>query len=172
MDVMRSGIYKLILMFGICAWSATAGAEIYKWRDARGVMNYSDTPPSADVLQSQKIKPAVVPADWPLTRADTYRPADSAAEAQKKPSDTKPVRDAANAAANEQADAAEALKAMQEKSKAQNCASARTNYRNYAIGGRMQNVNELGEKEFMNDQQIQEGLMRAQQQIDENCPPE
>lgn len=153
-------------------WSCTAGAEIYKWRDAHGVMNYSDTPPSADLLQSHKVKPAVVPADWPLTRADTYRPGESTSEAQKKPSDTKPVRESANPPVNEQSEAVEALKAMQERTKAQSCASARTNYRNYAIGGRMQNVNDNGEKEFMSDQQIQEGLMRAQQQIDENCPPE
>ena len=172
MNAMQSGICKLILMLGVCAWSCTAGAEIYKWRDAHGVMNYSDTPPPAELLHAQKTKPVVVPSDWPLTRADTYRPDERTSEAQKKPSDTKPVRESADAAVSEQSEAVEALKAMHERTKAQNCASARTNYRNYAIGGRMQNVNENGEKEFMTDQQIQEGLMHAQQQIEENCPPE
>lgn len=171
MNLMRSGVNKLFFIGLLCAGSASLHAEIYKWRDAHGVMNYSDTPPPAATLPAQKTKPVVVPTDFPLTRAESFKAGDTNPANAAKPSDSKPMRESVDVA-NEPPLAVEALKAMQERTKAQNCASARSNYRNYAIGGRMQNVNEQGEKEFLSDQQIQEGLTRAQQEIEENCPPE
>ena len=155
--------YLKVIFWGLLCWSWQAGAEIYKWRDEKGIMNYSDTPPQTGVAGAQKIKAATVPSDTPLTHADAYHREDAPA---KKPVD--PKQEAAAAPSKE----AEDLKALQERVKAQNCASARTNYRNYAVGGRMQNVNENGQKEYMNDEQMKEGLAKAQQDIDENCPTE
>lgn len=138
-------------------------AEIYKWRDEKGVMNYSDVPPKNTGTGTQKIKAATVPNDIPLTRSDAYQHEDTV------PANKKPVE---NREAVTPSPEAEALKGMQERQKAQNCAAARSNYRNYAVGGRMQNVNEDGQREFLTDDQIREGFARAQQEIDENCPPE
>jgi hypothetical protein len=154
---------KLMLVWVLCC-SLPAGAEIYKWRDEKGIMNYSDVPPKNTGTGTQKIKAATVPNDIPLTRSDAYQHEGDPASANKKPGES---REAAN-----QSPEAEALKLMQERVKAQNCAAARSNYRNYSVGGRMQNVNENGQKEFLTDDQISEGLARAQQEIDEYCPPE
>ncbi|MFQ6404694.1 DUF4124 domain-containing protein [Methylophilus sp. 'Pure River'] len=151
-------ILKVILA-GCLLWSMQASAEIYKWRDEKGVMNYSDVPPQAGGNSTQKIKAATVPNDVPLTRSDAYQ-REEAASANKKPVENREPAPSAEA---------EALKAMQERLKAQNCAAARSNYRNYAVGGRMQNVNENGQKEYLTDDQIREGMARAQQEIDENC---
>ncbi|MBF4990720.1 DUF4124 domain-containing protein [Methylophilus sp. QUAN] len=151
-------ILKVILA-GCLLWSMQASAEIYKWRDEKGVMNYSDVPPQAGANSTQKIKAATVPNDVPLTRSDAYQ-REEAASANKKPVENREPAPSAEA---------EALKAMQERLKAQNCAAARSNYRNYAVGGRMQNVNENGQKEYLTDDQIREGMARAQQEIDENC---
>lgn len=151
-------ILKVILA-GCLLWSMQASAEIYKWRDEKGVMNYSDVPPQAGANSTQKIKAATVPNDVPLTRSDAYQ-REEAASANKKPVENRELAPSAEA---------EALKAMQERLKAQNCAAARSNYRNYAVGGRMQNVNENGQKEYLTDDQIREGMARAQQEIDENC---
>ncbi|HCU85211.1 DUF4124 domain-containing protein [Methylophilus sp. UBA6697] len=155
---------KLILA-GCLLCSLQAGAEIYKWRDEKGVMNYSDVPPQAGANSTQKIKAATVPNDIPLTRSDAYQREEGA-------SNSKRSLDNREAVGNGQSAEAEALKAMQERLKAQNCAAARSNYRNYAVGGRMQNVNENGQKEYLTDDQIREGQARAQQEIDENCPVE
>ncbi|WP_047518293.1 DUF4124 domain-containing protein [Methylophilus sp. Q8] len=157
-------ILKLILA-GCLLCSLQAGAEIYKWRDEKGVMNYSDVPPQAGANSTQKIKAATVPNDIPLTRSDAYQREEGASNSKRSP-------DNREAAGNGQSAEAEALKAMQERLKAQNCAAARSNYRNYAVGGRMQNVNENGQKEYLTDDQIREGQARAQQEIDENCPVE
>lgn len=150
---------KWWLMLGLC-WSLQAAAEIYKWRDEKGIMNYSDTPPLSVGQSAQKIKATTVSADTPLTRSDAY----SREEAKPKGVD--------NPAGQPPSPEAEALKAMEARQKAQNCASARSNYRNYAVGGRMQNVNENGQREYLSDEQIRQGLAAAQQEIDENCPPE
>ena len=153
---------KWLLVLGLC-WTWQAAAEIYKWRDEKGIMNYSDTPPSSVGQSAQKIKATTVPADTPLTRSDAY----SREEAN-------PVKQkgADNTAGQPPSPEAEALKAMEARQKAQNCASARSNYRNYAVGGRMQNVTENGQREYLSDEQIRQGLAAAQQEIDENCPPE
>ncbi|TXI47012.1 DUF4124 domain-containing protein [Methylophilus sp.] len=154
-------MWKLILA-GCLLCSLQAEAEIYKWRDEKGVMNYSDVPPQSGPAGTQKIKAATVPNDVPLTRSDAYHQEESAS-ANKKPPESRESAPSAEA---------EALKAMQERLKGQNCAAARSNYRNYAVGGRMQSVNENGQKEYLSDDQIKEGLARAQQEIDENCPVE
>lgn len=143
-----------------------ASAEIYKWRDDKGVMNYSDVPPPVSASGTQKIKAATVPHDIPMTHSDAFQREEMAAGNQKRAT---PAESAAGGGVSPEA---EALKAMQERLKAQNCASARSNYRNYAVGGRVQTVNEGGQKEYMNDEQIKDGLARAQQEIDENCPSE
>lgn len=143
-------------------------AEIYKWRDAKGVMNYSDMPPPNQQHSVEKIKSQTLDANAPLTRADAYKSADTPpskprVDEKVTPSDSNP---------NAQNEQLAATKAMEERLKAKNCLAARSNYRNYAIGGRMQQVNENGEKEFLSEAQIQEGLNQAQREIDENCPLE
>jgi hypothetical protein len=149
----------------ICLLHISAHAEIYKWRDAKGVMNYSDVPPAAGKQEAQKIKASKVTSEYPLTRADAYKEDVPAAPADKvtaggKGQQRKPLSDEAAAVAQ----------AAENRMKAQNCAAARSNYRNYAVGGRMQNVNEFGEKEYLSDEQIRDNLARAQFEIDENCP--
>ncbi|HSI46027.1 MAG TPA: DUF4124 domain-containing protein [Methylophilus sp.] len=150
-----------------CLLHATAHAEIYKWRDAKGVVNYSDMPPPAGKEGTQKIKAATVTSEYPLTRADAYKE-DAPAE-----SDGKEVTAGKGKQKNQISDEAAAVaKAAEARMKAQNCAAARSNYRNYAVGGRMQTVNEVGEKEYLTDEQISESLARAQFEIDQNCPVE
>jgi hypothetical protein len=150
-----------------CMLQMQAHAEIYKWRDAKGVMNYSDVPPPAGKQNVKEIKATKVSNEYPLTRADAYKEDAQQVAAEKETADGKgqkkqPMSDEAAAVA----------KAAETRMKAQNCAAARSNYRNYAVGGRMQTVNEVGEKEYLSDEQIRENLARAQFEIDENCPVE
>lgn len=158
-------VAQSLVMIG-CLLHIPAHAEIYKWRDAKGVMNYSDTPPPADKQTTQQIKATKVTNDYPLTRSDAYQ---ETAAAGKRSQEDRPAMEPAPSVS----DALQAqARAMEARVKAQNCAAARSNYRNYTVGGRMQNVNENGEREYLTDEQIREGQMRAQQDIDENCPVE
>lgn len=158
-------VIQALVLIG-CVLNASANAEIYKWRDAKGVMNYSDTPPPGGKQNTQSIKAATVPNDWPLTRSDAYRenaPPASMEAGMKQEQKSAPPEESAAAAE-------QSLKDVEARIRAQNCAAARSNYRNYAIGGRMQQVNEAGEKEFLTDEQIRQGLEKAQFEIDQNCP--
>ncbi|HSI27848.1 MAG TPA: DUF4124 domain-containing protein [Methylophilus sp.] len=150
-----------------CMLEMPAHAEIYKWRDAKGVMNYSDTPPPAGKQTTQQIKATKVSSEYPLTRADAYKE-----DAPSAPADKEATTGKLQQKAPMSEEATAVAKAAETRMKAQNCAAARTNYRNYAVGGRMQNVNEFGEKEYLTDEQIRDNLARAQFEIDENCPVE
>jgi hypothetical protein len=161
MEVMRN----IVLI--ACLMHVTAHAEIYKWRDAKGVVNYSDMPPPAGKEGTQKIKAATVTSEYPLTRADAYKEDATAA-----PADQETASGKGKPKTQMPDEAAAVAKAAETRMKAQNCAAARSNYRNYAVGGRMQTVNEVGEKEYLSDEQIRENLARAQFEIDENCPVE
>ena len=161
----KLNVVKVIpkLVFIACLLHMPVHAEIYKWRDAKGIMNYSDTPPPAGQTNALPIQATTVSNGFPLTRSDAYK-ADKPASDKESP---------ANQAKTENLPAEESdakVRAMEARIKAQNCAAARSNYRNYAVGGRMQNVNEQGEKEYLTDEQIREGLAQAQRDIDENCP--
>ncbi|MCC6473250.1 MAG: DUF4124 domain-containing protein [Burkholderiales bacterium] len=48
-DLPHIGIGRSLLIAAACAasWSITAAAEVYKWVDERGVVNYSGTPPGS-----------------------------------------------------------------------------------------------------------------------------
>lgn len=141
-------------LFGLCVLSVQASAEIYKWQDQRGRVHYSDMPPSADIGAVEKMGVGKL---RPLTSADVPKPAKESVPAAVPVAD--PVKQKAE----------EAAKLAEERVKAQNCANARSNYRNYAIGGRIQTVNEQGERVYLDDAQIQAGLAQAQQEIDANC---
>jgi hypothetical protein len=175
MRINRAGILKVRLikiflntvLMG-CFLHVPVYAEIYKWRDAKGVMNYSDTPPPAGKEGAQKIKAATVTNEYPLTRSDAYKDDTPSPSADQKSGADKPSQ----TVQAEDAKAQQMAQDIEARIKAQNCAAARSNYRNYTVGGRMQTVNEMGEKEYLTDEQIREGQMRAQQDIDENCPVE
>lgn len=150
-----------------CLLQAPVHAEIYKWRDGKGVMNYSDIPPPAGKQSTQQLKATKVTNEYPLTRSDAYKEDVPAEQADKETASGKGQQK------TKMSDEAAAIaKAAEARMKAQNCAAARSNYRNYAVGGRMQTVNEVGEKEYLTDEQIQASLARAQMEIDENCPVE
>lgn len=155
----KPGKYMLTILLLV---ASAAQADIYKWRDERGIMHYSDMPPpvgkSAEKLGSNK-------GEWPLTSSDAPKVSETAATPK-----ASPAKQDAPPARNVQQQAVDAAKAMEDRLKAQNCANARTNYRNYAVGGRIQSVNESGDRTFMSDDEIHEGMSRAQQEIDANCP--
>lgn len=144
-------------------FSVDVQAEIYKWRDERGVTHYSDVPPTriygVDKLDAGN-------SAWPLTRADAGQQAEESAA--KNQTSRKSPEDAS--AGNRQR-LTEYAQQTDARLKAQNCAHAHSNYRNYALGGRIQSVNERGEKSYMSDEEIHEGMLRAQQEIDANCAP-
>ena len=60
-------------------------------------------------------------------------------------------------------------KKLKPKLKAENCKAAKANHGTYTQGGRVYKTNEKGEREYMDDKDLEEGKEKAQQRIDENC---
>jgi hypothetical protein len=148
---------------------AAAGASaqnVYKWRDASGVMHISDTPPPAGAAQVTQSAVAgagkvVEPVPKPASAASGAQGGDG--ELQKK----KAAADAAKASAV----AAEKARIDQQNAAAHasNCAAAQEQARVLGSGQRMVTVNANGEREVLDDAAIAARQKQNQQVIAENC---
>ena len=147
-------------------------AEIYKWKDKNGTTRYSDTPPPSNIKQETiGGKKALQPAG-----EATPAPAASAPVTKDAEKDSPPVPGSAEeeAAAKRQNTAEAEKKNKQEQEaeanrKAENCKVAKARYETYKQGGRVYKINENGEREYMGDNDLQDGKAQAQREMDENC---
>jgi len=154
---------KILLILSILA-SASAFAGLNKWVDADGKVHYSDQPPPANVeatvLRSTTgaAAPAAagdaaasgVPAT-PKTFAEREAELKKAQQAR---------QEAAAKAAKEQADAA---------AKMESCTAARKNLSMLEEGMRMVEINDKGERYYLNDEQRQQRIAKAQQDVSTYC---
>lgn len=150
----------------------TAGAEIYKWKDKDGVVRYSDTPPPSNIKQ-EPIGKKKVAKPVESAPANDSNAAPAAVNTQK--SDRREMVDPENEAARLRQRNAEIEKNNKQERESQaklneeNCKAARANHATYAQGGRVYKTNETGEREYMDDKELQEGARKAQAEIDEYC---
>ena len=147
-------------------------AEIYKWKDKNGTTRYSDTPPPSNIKQETiGSNKAAKPADEAPLATPASAPAIKDTE-----KDSPPVPGSAEeeAAAKRQNTAEAEKKNKQEQEaetnrKAENCKVAKARYETYKQGGRVYKINENGEREYMGDNDLQDGKAQAQREMDENC---
>lgn len=162
------------LPLALMLFTATSNAEIYKWKDKNGVVRYSDIPPPSNVPhQSLGKKTNKEPA--PAPEAPTAAPAPDAAPVaapapQQKTPEEKPMVDAdkqqkEEEAARQKAAAAEA----EQKQKQELCTNAKAKLQGLQQGGRIYKMNEKGEREFMDDAALAQGVADAQAEVDKNC---
>ncbi len=168
-------------------WVLPATAEIYKWRDKDGSVRYTDTPPPAHAKQESiggkrvvkaTDKAPLSPVETPSTKpAAAAQPTEAAKPGAVKPKEAVAgeMPDSAEAAAEQRRRNAEIEKKnkqekeAQAKLKAENCKTARSNMETYKQGGRVYRTNEKGEREYMGDADLQQGMARAQDEINEYC---
>jgi hypothetical protein len=149
-----------LLLAILVALPVAAHAEIYKWKDKDGVVRYSDVPPASNVPHETLSGKSAIPTPAP-------QPAPAAAA----PSAANP-----DEAAAKRQQSAEQDKAQQQASendqqaKKQNCMNAQSNMQKYKVGGRIMKVNEKGEREYLSDADIKQGLEQAQKEIEQFCP--
>lgn len=135
-----------------------AQAQVFKWKEKNGAVQYSDTPPPGNVAYEMvdKAKPAPKPA--PPSGADAQA-----------------VR---NAAALRRQSDAELERRNEEKAKADlqakqaNCQNAKADYQNYKQGGRIYKMTPEGERQYLGDEDIRKGLESATKQVQQYCEPE
>jgi len=155
---------KNFLLILLTLTSASSFAGLNKWVDANGKVHYSDQPPPANVKATvlRSASGATAPAATgdaaassvpaaPKTIAEREAELKKAQQAKK---------EAADMAAQKQAEAA-AIK--------ENCIAARKSLSILQEGMRMVEIDDKGERFYLNDEQRQQRIARAQQDISTYC---
>lgn len=60
---------RILLAITLCAFTVGAGAQLYRWTDAQGRVNITDTPPPASAKDVKKIDAATSPTTAPQSTA-------------------------------------------------------------------------------------------------------
>lgn len=142
-------------------------AEIYKWKDSNGVIRYSDTPPPINVPYEAmgSKKSTTTPPAKPSENAEQAKTGDKAGK-QKTSTD---------ADAEKRQQSAEDLKKKEQdkeaalKQKQENCSTSKNNLQTYKLGGRITRTNDKGEREYLSDADIANGIAKAQKDVDQFC---
>jgi hypothetical protein len=152
----------LWIMLLTLALPMSANAEIYKWKDANGVIRYSDVPPPSNIPhESLGSKNVVVPPAAPSSAEPSAQKKSPAAGRE---GDAVKRQEDAEAAKNK-----ERAKEAELKLKQQNCATAKASLQNYQQGGRIYKINEKGEREYLDDAALAQNLAQAKKDVDEYC---
>ena len=136
--------------------SAIAG-EIYRYTDADGNVHYGDRPSGADTEQrvaiaSRRSTPAAAPSE----------DAEPEATVAVAPAET----DAQEAAAKKKT---RSEKIAEQKARDKRCASARAKLETLVTSRRLYRETEDGERQYLNDAEIDEARARAQELVQQHC---
>ena len=126
------------------------GAEVFRSTDANGNANYSDRPQGNDAV------PVFIATPRPATPAPTA------------PQRANSRATAATTAAEQPAAAAEPAEATAEE-RAKNCSIARERLQTYTVSHRLYRTTESGEREYLNDGEIDEARARAAADVETWC---
>ena len=159
----RSVFFLLFLILAI-----PVQAQMYKWTDANGKIQYSDTPPPAGA-KSESVKNRSSSVTTSAAPA-----ADAAKAGAAKASRPLTAAEQEQAFRKRKLDDEEAQKKgrdklAQESQKQENCAIAKNNAVILEAGGRQARVDAKGERYFLDEAQVQTDLTKARQQVSTFC---
>ena len=145
-----------------------ASAQMYKWVDSDGRVQYSDKPPPSNIKTEKLRAPA------PAASAPAASEGKGAAQKGAAKAGPKTAAEQEQAFRKRQLDEAKAQedegkKQAQARDKAENCKRAQAAVANLQIGGRQMRIDEKGERVFLDDQQIAQETARAQQETAAAC---
>ncbi|MDX2219974.1 MAG: DUF4124 domain-containing protein [Burkholderiales bacterium] len=133
--------------------SLTVGAQVYRWVDKDGKVQYSDQPPPPGAGKSE------------VTRINSATPSATPAAATPAKAPEKAAAKVVNAEkAKSAADEAKAAKENEEY-----CNTSKSQLRIYEDGGRVKRMNSAGEQEIMSDEQMAAEADKLRKQIAQNC---
>lgn len=139
--------------------AASAHAQVYQWRDAQGQIHYGDQPPlgvNAKLLRGAT-PPRPVQSEAPAPLESTPMPAQS----------TEPLEAPRPSPAEARQQAA--AERQREEALQQNCLAARNQLAALESGQRIARFTESGEREFLNDEQRAQEMMRSRKLVQEIC---
>jgi uncharacterized protein DUF4124 len=155
---------RVLLAAAAALCAASAQAQVFKCLDSNGRVVYSQNPCPPSMKRETMSPRGVRPS--PAAPADTA--ADKASKgpvtpAQQEQAFQKRQQDAAKSA--KEADQKSAEAQMREA----NCRNARARLANFNIGGRISQIDEKGERYYMDDSAIETGKAQAQADVSQYC---
>jgi Domain of unknown function (DUF4124) len=144
--------------------AAAAQAQVYKCLNADGGIVYRQDPCPPSMKRETMSKPVIAP--------DATPPADAAGKAAK--GGPKTPAEQEQAFRKRQQDAAKAAKDTEQKTaqtqaKEANCTAARQRLTQFEIGGRLAQIDDKGERYYMDDAQIESSKTRARADVAQFC---
>lgn len=157
--------FAFFLIAGLGA--AAAQAQVYKCLDANGRTVYSQNPCPPSMKRETMQRGGIPPAS-------AVAPAGAADKASKSDAKPKTAADQEQDFRKRQQDQAKASKDADQKSaeaqaKDANCRNARQRLAQYEIGGRISQINDKGERYYMEDAQIETEKARARADVSQSC---
>jgi len=145
-----------------------ASAQMYKWVDANGKVQYSDKPPPSNV-KTEKLRASPATASAPAASdAKAGTPKDAAKAGPKTAAEQEQAfrkRQLETAKAQE----TEEQKQAQARERAENCRRAKAAVANLELGGRQTRIDDKGERAFFTDQEIVQETAKAKQEAAAAC---
>jgi hypothetical protein len=161
-----------IALFMITALGAAAAqAQVYKCLDSNGTVAYSQNPCPPSMKRETMSRGGIPPAS-------AVAPAEGTADKASKPGagkgGPKTPAEQEQAYRKRQQDEAKAAKVAGQKTaeaqaKEANCLNARQRLRTYESGTRISQINEKGERYYMEDAQIEAGKTQARADVSQYC---
>jgi len=168
-NVMAVPLLRTALLAACLAVALPAGAQMYKWTDANGRVQYSDRPPSnqqAQVIGRSGTPAPIAPAKEEAKDADGKTAEDTTAPqtwAQKEQEFRKRRMEA------EEERQKQAQLEAEERAKAEDCARTRNYLKAAEDGRRLSRTNDKGEIEYLDDAQIRAEAERTRQELSRHC---
>jgi hypothetical protein len=160
-----------IALFAIASLGAAATqAQVYKCLDPSGRVVYSQNPCPPSMKKETMSRGGIPPAPAAASDAEAAKASksDAAKGSPKTPAEQEQAfrqrqLDQAKAAKEGEAKSAEA------QAKAANCSNARQRLAQYEIGGRISQINEKGERYYMDDPSIESAKAQARADVSRFC---
>lgn len=150
---------RLLILASTLLATLSAQAEVHKWVDANGKVQYSDQPPTGKAgVEKLRVDKSVTPA---ATAAGKPAAAKSLAE--------RDLEYRQGQVAAEEAQKKQAQLDADNKIKQQNCVGARGNLKTLEDGGRVFNYDAKGERVFLDDAARSRALEEAKKRVAEWC---
>jgi len=159
-----------IALFSIAALGAAAAqAQVYKCLDSNGRTVYSQNPCPPSMKPEAMSRGGIPPAS-----ATAPADAGKASKSDAGKGGPKTPAEQEQAFRKRQQDEAKAAKITEQKSaeaqaKEANCRIAKQRLANYEIGGRISQINDKGERYYMEDAQIEAEKARARAEVSQHC---
>jgi len=145
-----------------------ASAQMYKWVDSNGKVQYSDKPPPGNI-KAEKLRAPARGSSAPAAAAAAGGTQKDAAKAG-----PKTAAEHEQAFRKRQLEAAKAQdkegqKQTEARERAESCSRAKAALAGLQIGGRQMRTDAKGERVFLDEQQIAQETAKAQQEIAAAC---